>query len=149
VNAETVLKILETEWVVYRRLLELSCHVLLCPASLQLFYRRSEEETGVAETLWSRDKNGKIVVRRPVYYLGEEIPARFANLLSNWNRLYKERRWAKDTPSLGEVTRAVNAYCSATGYRLFTLLPGEPLSAAVPYAPPEPEEMHLVTGYDS
>jgi hypothetical protein len=92
-------------------------------------------------TLWRSDKSP----------CGDRaIPGQFVNnFLLNWGCLYRERRWAKNAPSLGEVARAVNAYCSATGYGLFTLLPDAPLAAAVPYAPPEMEGMHEITGYDS
>jgi hypothetical protein len=102
-------------------------------------------------TLWKRDKNGKtaapqLVNRGDWTILG--IPGQFVNFLSNWGYLYRERRWVKYAPSLGEVVRAINAYCGTTGYRLFTLAPGQPLNVAIPYSI-EIEEMHLFTDYDS
>lgn len=149
-NAESVLKILETETVVYRRPLASAFHVFLCPTSLQLLYTRPEGGIEEKAVLWRKSERNVAALRGVAENdIFETLPGGFANFLSNWEQLYRERRWARSAPSLNEIARVINAYCSATGYDLLILSPGQPLHTATPYAPVEPEEMHVLTGWDS
>jgi hypothetical protein len=149
VNAETVLKILGTgeRDAVYHRPLDASLYIVLSATCLRLFYL-DREEAGANLTLWRTFPNDRRTATRPSTDLifGEGA---FANFLSNWSALYRERRWGAVAPSLGEVARVVNAYATATGYRLFTLVPDAPLASAELYAPVEMESMHEMTGWDS
>ena len=149
-NAETVLKILETgeRDVVYHRPLDASLYIVLSSTCLRLFYL-DREGAGTNLVLWRTSPwwvNALATRLSTDLIFGEGA---FANFLSNWSALYRERRWKAVAPSLGEVARVVNAYARATGYRLFTLVPDAPLASAEPYAPVEMESMHEMTGWNS
>lgn len=140
VNSETVIKILKTESVVYRRPLDPALNIVLSNSDLAIVtgeIANGEFKVSEKRTLWNGTSGLRPVVG-PVAF----------NLLQNWNRIHIEREWEKSVPSLGEVVRVINAYATGAGYRLFTVSEGVSLAGAVRYEI-DVEDMHTFRGYDS
>lgn len=140
-NSETVLKLLKTESVVYRRPLNPALNIVLSNTDLAIVSGEivnGEFKVLEKRILWNASSGLKAVIN------GSEA----LNFLLNWNRIFSERFWEKSAPSLGEVVRVINTYATGAGYRLFTVSEGVSLAGAVRYEI-EIAEMHEISGWDS
>ena len=140
-NSETVLKLLKTESVVYRRPLNPALNIVLSNTDLAIVsgeIANGEFKVLEKRILWNASSGLKAVIN------GSEA----LNFLLNWNRIFSERFWEKSAPSLGEVVRVINTYATGAGYRLFTVSEGVSLAGAVRYEI-EIAEMHEISGWDS
>jgi hypothetical protein len=140
-NSETVLKLLKTESVVYRRPLNPALNIVLSNTDLAIVsgeIANGEFKVLEKRILWNSSSGLKAVIN------GSEA----LNFLLNWNRIFSERFWEKSAPSLEEVVRVINTYATGAGYRLFTVSEGDSLAGAVRYEI-EIAEMHEISGWDS